>query len=217
MTPTQLRAFAAVVRLGSVKRAAADLEVSEAAVSLHVGQLRKELGDKLFVRTSSGLAFTPGGLRLASRATEMLSLQDLTILEVRQAGRGAHEQLVAEFLAQLADMQRHRRLGDLEVRRRPFDRPQAHHRGEGAQLSRSHPFPLVREPAPACTGPLHEACGMESGGQSRSMKGNRGDHERPGSPGSRPVVSGPVVGARYSPIHSSFQARSYCCSLQLGW
>lgn len=88
MTPTQLRAFAAVVRLGSVKRAAADLEVSEAAVSLHVGQLRKELGDKLFVRTSSGLAFTPGGLRLASRATEMLSLQDLTILEVRQAGDG---------------------------------------------------------------------------------------------------------------------------------
>jgi LysR family transcriptional regulator, low CO2-responsive transcriptional regulator len=88
MTPTQLRAFAAVVRLGSVKRAAADLAVTEAAVSLHVGQLRKELGDRLFVRTSSGLAFTPGGLRLASRAAEMLSLQDLTILEVRQAGAG---------------------------------------------------------------------------------------------------------------------------------
>lgn len=88
VTPTQLRAFATVVRLGSVKRAAADLDVSEAAVSLHVGQLRRELGDKLFIRTSSGLAFTPGGLRLASRAAEMLSLQDLTILEVRQAGGG---------------------------------------------------------------------------------------------------------------------------------
>jgi DNA-binding transcriptional LysR family regulator len=83
-----LRAFAAVVRLSSVKKAAADLGVSEAAVSLHVGQLRKELGDKLFVRTSSGLAFTPGGLRLASRAAEMLSLQDRTIIEVRQAGGG---------------------------------------------------------------------------------------------------------------------------------
>jgi DNA-binding transcriptional LysR family regulator len=88
VTPTQLRAFAAVVRLGSVKQAAADLAVSEAAVSLHVGQLRRDLGDKLFVRTSSGLAFTPGGLRLASRAAEMLSLQDRTILEVRQAGGG---------------------------------------------------------------------------------------------------------------------------------
>lgn len=88
MTPTQLRAFVAVVRLGSVKGAAADLQVSEAAVSLHVGQLRKELGDKLFLRTGAGLAFTPGGLRLASRAAEMLGLQDRTILEVKQAGSG---------------------------------------------------------------------------------------------------------------------------------
>jgi DNA-binding transcriptional LysR family regulator len=88
VTPTQLRAYAAVARLGSVKQAAADLEVTEAAVSLHVGQLRRELGDKLFVRTHSGLAFTPGGLRLASRAAELLSLQDRTILEVRQAGVG---------------------------------------------------------------------------------------------------------------------------------
>jgi DNA-binding transcriptional LysR family regulator len=88
MTPTQLRAFATVVRLGSVKAAAAELEVTEAAVSLHVGQLRRELGDQLFNRTASGLAFTPGGLRLASRAVEMLGLQDRTVLEVREAGAG---------------------------------------------------------------------------------------------------------------------------------
>ena len=88
MTPTQLRAFASVVRLGSVKHAAADLEVSEAAISLHVAHLRQELGDQLFLRTASGLAFTPGGLRLASRAAEILGLQDRTIMEVRQAGVG---------------------------------------------------------------------------------------------------------------------------------
>lgn len=88
MTPSQLRAFGAVVRLGSVKQAAAELGVTEAAVSLHVGQLRKELGDKLFSRTAAGLAFTPGGLRLASRAAELLGLQDRTVLEVRQAGSG---------------------------------------------------------------------------------------------------------------------------------
>lgn len=88
MTPAQLRAFAAVVRLGSVKDAAAELDVSEAAVSLHVGKLRRELGDRLFTRTAAGLAFTPGGLRLASRAAEMLGLQDRTIIEVSQAGSG---------------------------------------------------------------------------------------------------------------------------------
>lgn len=88
MTPTQLRAFVTVVRLGSVKDAAAELDVSEAAVSLHIGKLRRELGDQLFSRTAAGLAFTPGGLRLASRAAEMLGLQDRTIIEVSQAGSG---------------------------------------------------------------------------------------------------------------------------------
>src|SRR6266545_2845210 len=79
MTPTQLRAFAAVVRLGSVKHAAAELNVSESAVSLNIGQLRKELGDRLFTRTAAGLAFTPGGLRLATRAADLgveLSVSD---------------------------------------------------------------------------------------------------------------------------------------------
>ncbi len=88
MTPTQLRAFAAIVRFGSVRKAAADLGVSEAAVSAHVGQLRKELGDRLFTPTAAGLAFTPGGLRLASRSAELLGLQDRTILEVSRAGSG---------------------------------------------------------------------------------------------------------------------------------
>ncbi|WBB68285.1 LysR family transcriptional regulator [Micromonospora sp. WMMD812] len=105
MTPTQLRAYVTVVRLGSVKQAAAELEVSESAVSLLIGQLRKEFGDPLFSRTAAGLAFTPGGLRLASRAAELLGLQDRTVLEVSAAGRGrrllrvAASSLFAEFAA----------------------------------------------------------------------------------------------------------------------
>lgn len=105
MTPTQLRAYSAVVRNGSVKGAAAEIGVSEAAVSLHMAQLRKELTDQLFTRTSAGLAFTPGGLRLASRATEMLGLQDQTIREVNRAGHGrrllrvATTSLFAEYCA----------------------------------------------------------------------------------------------------------------------
>ena len=105
MTPTQLRAFSTVVRLGSVKEAAAELGVSEAAVSLHCGHLRKEFNDQLFTRTGSGLAFTPGGLRLASRAMEILGLQERTIREVSQAGaskrliRVAASSLFAEHAA----------------------------------------------------------------------------------------------------------------------
>ncbi|CAJ1509383.1 LysR family transcriptional regulator [[Mycobacterium] burgundiense] len=88
MTPAQLRAFSAVVRLGSVRAAAEELGVSDAGVSMHVAQLRKELDDKLFVRTASGLAFTPGGLRLASRAVEILGLQQQTAIEVTEAAHG---------------------------------------------------------------------------------------------------------------------------------
>ena len=88
MTPAQLRAFSAVVRLGSVHAAAAELGVSDAGVSMHVAQLRKELDDPLFSRTSAGLAFTPGGLRLASRAVEILGLQKQTAIEVTEAAHG---------------------------------------------------------------------------------------------------------------------------------
>ncbi|MGA9278369.1 LysR family transcriptional regulator [Ilumatobacter sp.] len=88
MTPTQLRTFAAIARHGSSRGAAGELGVSEAAVSSHVAALRKELGDDLFHRSGSGLAFTPGGLRLAARAVEMLGLQDRTLHEIRAAGEG---------------------------------------------------------------------------------------------------------------------------------
>ena len=88
MTPAQLRAFSAVVRLGSVRAAAEELGVSDAGVSMHVAQLRKELDDPLFVRTAAGIAFTPGGLRLASRAIEILGLQQQTAIEVTEAAHG---------------------------------------------------------------------------------------------------------------------------------
>ncbi len=55
---------------------------------MHVAQLRKELDDPLFSRTSAGLAFTPGGLRLASRAIEILGLQQQTAIEVTEAAHG---------------------------------------------------------------------------------------------------------------------------------
>jgi len=88
VTPAQLRAFSAVVRLGSVHAAAAELGMSDAGVSMHVAQLRKELDDQLFSRSSAGLAFTPGGLRLASRAVEILGLQQQTAIEVTEAAHG---------------------------------------------------------------------------------------------------------------------------------
>lgn len=76
MTLAQLQSFVLVARLGSVKAAAAELGVSEPAVSVAVAALRKELGDELFVRDGRGIVVTPGGRRLAALASEILGLAD---------------------------------------------------------------------------------------------------------------------------------------------
>src|SRR4051812_1348666 len=76
MTLAQLQSFVLVARHGSVKAAAAELEVTEPAVSVAVAALRKELGDELFVRNGRGIALTPGGRRLAALAGEILGLAE---------------------------------------------------------------------------------------------------------------------------------------------
>ena len=72
MTLAQLASFVTVARLGTVKAAAAELGVSEAAVSMAVGALRKEVGDELYVRTGHGVALTEGGRRFVTIANEIL-------------------------------------------------------------------------------------------------------------------------------------------------
>jgi DNA-binding transcriptional LysR family regulator len=84
MTLAQLQSFVLVARLGSVKAAAAELDVTEPAVSVAVAALRKELGDELFTRAGRGIALTPGGRRLAALAGEILGLAE-------QARRSVHD------------------------------------------------------------------------------------------------------------------------------
>jgi LysR family transcriptional regulator, low CO2-responsive transcriptional regulator len=84
VTLAQLQSFVLVARHGSVKAAAAELEVTEPAVSVAVAALRKELGDELFVREGRGIALTPGGRRLAALASEILGLAE-------QARRSVHD------------------------------------------------------------------------------------------------------------------------------
>lgn len=83
MTLTQLQSFVLVARLGSVRAAAAELEVTDPAVSVAVGALRRELGDELFVRSGRGIALTPGGRRLAALAGEILGLAEQARRSVR--------------------------------------------------------------------------------------------------------------------------------------
>src|SRR4051794_848688 len=85
MTFSQLRTFALVAELGSLRAAAVALGVSEPAVSAAVAALRTDLGDPLFRRTGTGISLTPGGRALATRARELVRLADRTRREVGQA------------------------------------------------------------------------------------------------------------------------------------
>lgn len=76
MTLNQLKAFALVARLGSLRAAAEELEISEPAVSSALAALRQDLGDPLFVRSGGGIALTPGGRALAAHAQEIVGLAD---------------------------------------------------------------------------------------------------------------------------------------------
>ncbi len=87
----------------------------------------------LFTRTASGLAFSPGGLRLASRAVEILGLQDRTVQEVSQAGSGRR----VLRIACLEPLRRTRRPGPDRALRRPRERPRGRaERPPGSRSSR---------------------------------------------------------------------------------
>ena len=108
MTLAQLQSFVLVARHGSVKAAAAELEVTEPAVSVAVAALRKELGDELFVRTGRGIALTPGGRRLAALAGEILGLAEQARRSVAESAESrrlviAATSLVAEHVGPLIE------------------------------------------------------------------------------------------------------------------
>lgn len=92
-----------VARLGSVKAAARELEVSEPAVSGAVGALRRELDDELYVRAGGVIELTPGGRRLASAASEILELAERTRRDVREAA-GARTVLSVAATPPLAEL-----------------------------------------------------------------------------------------------------------------
>ncbi|MER6051982.1 LysR family transcriptional regulator [Streptomyces sp. NPDC001793] len=82
--PRLLRAFTAVAEELHFTRAAARLHVAQQALSRDVRRLERELGDRLFVRSTRQVALTGAGERLLPYARRVLA---------------AHEELAAAFRA----------------------------------------------------------------------------------------------------------------------
>ena len=82
MTLNQLRSFLAVAESGSVRAAAEDLVVTQAAVSASIAALQKSLGVALITPDGRGLRLTDAGASYARYARRILGLLD-------EAGRAA--------------------------------------------------------------------------------------------------------------------------------
>jgi DNA-binding transcriptional LysR family regulator len=82
MTLNQLRSFLAVADSGSVRAAAEDLVVTQAAVSASIAALQKSLGVALVTPDGRGLRLTDAGASYARYARRILGLLD-------EAGRAA--------------------------------------------------------------------------------------------------------------------------------
>ena len=72
----QLKYFLEVGTLGSIKRAAANLNITQSALSRRMAQLETEIGIPLLERSPTGVAPTAGGRELMIRAAEIISILD---------------------------------------------------------------------------------------------------------------------------------------------
>ncbi|UVK48691.1 LysR family transcriptional regulator (plasmid) [Mesorhizobium sp. AR07] len=68
----QLKYFIGVVEAGSFTKAAAQLNVAQSALSLHVRQMEEEFGTQLLVRDRTGVTLTAAGTKLMRHARSIL-------------------------------------------------------------------------------------------------------------------------------------------------
>ena len=84
----QLRALIGVVEHGSIRAAARQSHVSQAALTKALRQLEDDAGVPLLVRGSRGVALTEAGQRLASRARLITRQLELADDELKSAAGG---------------------------------------------------------------------------------------------------------------------------------
>lgn len=82
-----LRYYLAVCEAGSMSRAAERLHVTQPTLSRQISELERELGCTLLVRHSRSVEPTEEGFHLLARASDIISLANLTESEYRDRGR----------------------------------------------------------------------------------------------------------------------------------
>ncbi|MBT9779504.1 LysR family transcriptional regulator [Clostridium sp. MCC353] len=75
MNLKQLEAFVCVTEVKSFSKAAKKLYLTQPTISAHINSLEKELGRKLFIRTTKDVFLSADGQRLYEKARQMLQLE----------------------------------------------------------------------------------------------------------------------------------------------
>ena len=96
LDPRLLRHFVAVAEELHFTRAAARLYLAQQALSRDIARLERQLGVRLFTRTTRRVALTAEGERLLVRARELLALHDQTLQELSGHDRPLLVDLLAE-------------------------------------------------------------------------------------------------------------------------
>lgn len=79
-----LQAFTAVIRLGSFRKAAESIHISQPALSRRIEKLEETLGVRLFERTTRRVSLTTVGQAFAPSAEQLLDDLDAALLSIRE-------------------------------------------------------------------------------------------------------------------------------------
>ncbi|BBJ46204.1 LysR family transcriptional regulator [Streptomyces antimycoticus] len=94
-----VRTFVAVADAGQFQEAAAELSITQQAVSKRIAALEKELGVRLFTRTARGARLTIDGQAFLPHARELLRAEERAAASVRPGRRALRVDVIGRRLA----------------------------------------------------------------------------------------------------------------------
>ncbi|MEV6862907.1 LysR family transcriptional regulator [Streptosporangium subroseum] len=94
-----VRTFVAVVDAGQFQEAAADLSITQQAVSKRIAALEKDLDVRLFIRTAHGAQLTVDGQVFLPHARELLRVEERADASVRPGRRALRVDVVSRRVA----------------------------------------------------------------------------------------------------------------------
>ncbi|MGW5361034.1 LysR family transcriptional regulator [Actinopolymorpha pittospori] len=99
MDLTAVRTFVTVAHVGQFQDAAADLSITQQAVSKRVAALEKDLGVRLFTRTARGAQLTIDGQAFLPHARALLQAEELAMNSVRPGRRALRVDVINPRIA----------------------------------------------------------------------------------------------------------------------